>query len=53
MEEHECSIQIGGYTIERGWTPGNFWIYNEIGEGGEFSEAKFEAVIADFFKENF
>ena len=44
---------LGKFAIGIGMHQGKLSITHESGEGGEFDAAKFEACVAEFFRENF
>jgi len=55
-EDQPNTIRIGRFEIGPSYAdePDKIGIYIvEDGEGGDFSRADFEAVIAQFYKENF
>lgn len=46
------------YSIGPGWSKGKLWIEHESGEGGDFTESKVRAAIAEnrlhaYYTENF
>lgn len=56
MEPHPLEregIVIGRYTIKRGVEPGKVWIEHESGEGGDFPEESLEALLHEFYCDNF
>jgi len=50
--DFQC-VRVGKYTICRGPDEKGIWIQAEDGDGGEFSEESFEAVVDVFYRENF
>lgn len=46
-------FQVGRFTFKPGVEPGNIWIEQDDGEGGDFAAAELEAAIVAFYRENF
>jgi hypothetical protein len=46
-------VQIAGWTLTPGVQPGNIWIRDVGGEGGDFHVNELAEVIGKFYKEKF
>ena len=45
-------LRVGPYTIAPA-EEGKLWIHHDSGEGGRFNASELEAMIADYFNEEF
>lgn len=46
-------VSVGEFHLSTGVTEGRVWISHESGEGSDFDIEKLEAVIREFYDENF
>ena len=49
----EPSVRVGSLRLHKGYAPGNVWIGQEGGEGGDFPVEDIEALLQAYYKEHF
>lgn len=51
--EPRAEVVVGDFILSKGVSPGRVWIARDSGEGGDFKTSDLEAMIRDFYNENF